>query len=171
MELTIKHLAPYLPYRLELKYNDALSGKRKALLSGITIREIETTYKRKIKGCSGDLISWNGNNNVKYLKVKPILRPLSMLDKEIEVNGEKFIPIYKFWQLAGYELGRGQYIESYPNYIKTSHLGIAIEFKINISDILSSNYNVVEKLCEWHFDIFGLIDAGLAIEMEDSHGR
>jgi hypothetical protein len=26
-------------------------------------------------------------------KIKPILRPLSDLTKEIEVNGEKFIPI------------------------------------------------------------------------------
>ena len=27
------------------------------------------------------------------------------------------------------------------------------------------NYFIYQKLCEWHFDIFGLIDAGLAVDI------
>jgi len=151
MELTIKHLAAYLPYGLKglkISKGNFKTDPNIEEIIDLTISDIGAFLKKRYH----------------VISCKPILRPLSMLDKEIEVNGERFIPIYKLWQLAGYELGRGQYIESCPNYIKTSHLGIAIEFKINISDILSSNYNVVEKLCEWHFDIFGLIDAGLAIQ-------
>lgn len=66
---------------------------------------------------------------------KLILRPLSDLTKEIEVNGEKFVPRSKFF-------------------------GNPLDYIIT-----KNSYEVVQQLISWHFDIFGLIDAGLAIDI------
>ncbi len=75
---------------------------------------------------------------------KLILRPLSDLTKEIEVGGERFVPAGKmithgfhnpFW----YELEKFDYRHLYAMDL--------------------------EKLFEWHFDVFGLIEAGLAIDI------
>ena len=66
---------------------------------------------------------------------KPILRPLSDLTKEIESDGEKIVPRSKF-------------------------IGNPLDYKI-----LENSYNVIQKLLEWHFDIFGLIEKGFAIDI------
>ncbi len=161
--MELKHVLGYFPYKLELQYMDCQSlRKRKAYLTSMSIDEIETTYKRKIKGCSGDLIAWKGHNNVLEMKVKPILRPLSDLTKEIEVNGVTFEPAY-FFEITDdsdsycYEFDSGnikliKLLES----ISKHNIHFDIKFLPNI---------VVEKLYEWHFDIHGLIEKGLAINV------
>lgn len=75
---------------------------------------------------------------------KPILLPLSDLTKEIEHNGKKFVPNYDsdFKYFITYELD--DFIESIPH---------------------SLNYDQMQKLLEWHFDIFGLLENGLAIDI------
>lgn len=145
-KLELKHLAPYLPYGLKVIYRDLFSNrKRKALLTGLSKEEIETTYLRKIKGCSGDIISFKGNNNLQDLELKLILRPLSDLTKEIEHNGEKFVPL------------------DY-NAFKTdrNHL---IDFQNKYAHYKSVKYGIIERLLEWHFDIFRLIEKGLAVNI------
>lgn len=74
---------------------------------------------------------------------KLILRPLSDLTKEIELNGEKFIPFNRI-DLSMYELK-----QLYSNLILPTKL----------------EFWQVEKLFEWHFDIYGLIENGLAIDI------
>ena len=73
---------------------------------------------------------------------KPLLRPLSDLRKEIKVNGERFVPIEKL-PIIGMDV-------------------LEIESDIKHCSIEQKNYN---KLLEWHFDVFGLIDRGLAIDL------
>lgn len=70
---------------------------------------------------------------------KPILRPLSDLTKPITHDGETFVP--KLWL--------------YHNYIG-EQMGL---------NPATWSYRVIQKLIEWHFDVFGLIDAGLAINI------
>lgn len=142
MKLELQHLAPYLPYKLMLSYFDISEYKRKAYLTGITLNEIETTYIRKIRGCSGDLISWSGNNDVIALQIKPILHPLSDLTKEIEVNKKRFVPIIEI----------GNSIDGGPGYTHSS-------------------LTALNKLFEWHFDVFGLIETGLAININTIEWR
>lgn len=67
MKLELKHLAAYLPYELKMYYETLLGVKRHWILRCGTISEA-IVYQNK-----------------------PILRPLSDLTKEIEVNGEKFV--------------------------------------------------------------------------------
>jgi len=84
--LTIGDFAMYLPHKTEVQYTDCLSDRtRTAYLTGLTTIDIETTYKRKINGCSGDLISFKGNNNIQDLNVKLRLFPLSWYEKFDEI--------------------------------------------------------------------------------------
>lgn len=158
MKLELKHLAGYLPYGLELQYVDCItSRKRRAILTGISKIDIETTYKRKIKGCSGDLIGWEGNNNTEEIKVKPILRPLSNITKEIEVNGEKFVPIKNIFGSSLSMQGFNHYVNSFNNGFE---LTMTKGNKTFYADFIQ-----YQKLLEWHFDIYGLIENGLAIDI------
>ena len=151
MKLEIKHLASYLEHKVVLSYIDCLTKrKRNAFLSGISNKEIETTYLRKIRGCSGDYISWNGNNNINDLQVKPILFPLSSLTKEITINGETFVPIYKIYEFEQW------YTDELEEIINDG----TIEGIYNDLNLIP--YSHAEKLFEWKIDVFGLIDAGLA---------
>ena len=120
MKLEQKHLAPYLPYGLKIKVIDT------------------NFYKYDVM----TLCDKSGLSNIGLSDLldepqdfKPILHPLSDLTKEIEVNGEKFVPRDKFY-------------------------GNPLDYKI-----LDNNYNVVQKLLEWHFDVFGLIENGLAVDI------
>lgn len=78
-------------------------------------------------------------NLIHYEHQKMYLRPLSDLTKEITVNGETFVPI---------------------EFLKNNYIGEMMG--LNIS---TWSNRVVEKLLEWHFDIFRLIPAGLAIDI------
>jgi hypothetical protein len=85
--LTIKELAPYIPYRLKGKSNQYDSID---LLLGIY-----GTMGHSLTLCH----RINNHNTCDYdcnvNEFKPILRPLSDLIKEIEVNGKKFVPAYR----------------------------------------------------------------------------
>ena len=74
-----------------------------------------------------------------------ILRPLSDLTKEIEHNGEKFLPIEKIAYSFGYEIR-----------ISRNNL---------LQPIMCEQFNVVLQLIKWHFDIAGLIEKGEAIDV------
>ena len=83
---------------------------------------------------------------VQISECKPILRPLSDLHKEITIGKNIFVPhlilaseIIRLWQDFNY-------------------------FKDNLTSL---PYFSFQKLLEWHFDFFGLIDKGLAISIHD----
>jgi len=126
-KLELKHLSSYLPYGLKIK----------------------TTYGWDTMKTLNDW-SINGDCEVAYCyetedttDFKPILRPLSDLTKEIEVNGEKFIPIEEFGDFNGfYSTGLGD--------------------RIYFDELTFEN---AITLHEWHFDIYGLIEAGLAVDI------
>ena len=84
---------------------------------------------------------------------KPILRPLSDLTKPIEHNGEKFVPIERLafeFRLQMYQFIDGAFYDNnYRRYL----------------DIKEMPFVVVLKLIEWHFNLFGRIDNGEAIDV------
>lgn len=79
------------------------------------------------------------------------LRPLSDLTKEIEHNGEKFVPIDELNNIGDDECDR------YNDYFNEE----------NISDVnwLLEPFIIFQKLIEWHFDIADLISKGEAIDV------
>lgn len=123
--MKLKHLAPYLPYRLKI-----LRPDNKTTLT--------------LKGINGNLLILDEDNIEKYghiKKNKPVLRPLSDLLKTIKINNQKFMPARK---LGFYQAD--------------------VDFVFNNQTDLIQ-FRFVQKLIEWHFDVFGLIDAGLAVDI------
>jgi len=82
---------------------------------------------------------------------KIILRPFSDLTKEITVNNEDFVP---------YE--HSTFVEA---IIANEYLKYLCEAKADLSEDRWIPYSVVQLLFEWHFDVFGLIDQDLAIDI------
>lgn len=130
-KLELKHLAPYLPYELKMCCPN----------SNIKIQVLKPF---DIGGYMLDFLNTSTR--------KPILRPLSDLTKEIEHNGEIFIPIdYLKNNYSGF------YFDSNPELlIKSNNTNLYISLQWSVEF-----YN---KLLEWHFDVFSLIEKGLAID-------
>ena len=124
MKLELKHLAPYLPYELKMYWENLVGEKLTPW--------VLTSSKVKF--------ALNNQNN-------PILRPLSDLTKEIEVDGRK----HQMWLLInGCTHCGGTMLKNSNGYT---------------FDIIQLKYTEIQNLLLWHFDIFGLIDAGLAIDI------
>lgn len=120
---------------------------------------------------------------------KLILRPLSDLTKEIEVNGEKFVPIlliakmFGFGELEKFELDDDVveygWVERYMDDSQPYSFGYFEngEFGTWYDDIDDSHpiqthckMEVIEWLYKHHFDIHDLIGKGLAISYNDLKG-
>lgn len=147
-DLELKHLSPYLPYGLKAKncFNEIVEIK------GLQYGN---------ESCSNEL--WTFIKNRDYLQgylyeCKPILRPLSDLTKEIEHNGENFVPI----DILRGRFGRlidGIYVS--PDYASLRFQHHNMRCFIDLRDTTE----ILNKLFEWHFDVFGLIEKGLAIDI------
>lgn len=142
MKLELKHLAPYLPYGLKV-----LRPDNKTIL--------------EIKGVNGSLIIFERNGTLSQYgdlsNCKPILRNLSDLTKDIEVGGERFVPIVEIAKIrpTGYEWKcyddeDGVMLGSYDDTVRS---------------IKAATLEQYLKLFEYHFDVFGLIEQGLAIDI------
>ena len=161
-QLTIKHLAAYFPYGLKI-----LRPDNKTILEMVGIIGSSIVFHEE----SGDTFGFIGKHN------KPILRPLSDLTKEIEVNGEKFVPIIYLakiqypnvdFQIIENEcVGRLNcgvvlefYIEDEIPFYKEFHNNIFGQTKGNdFDDMFLANIKpseIREKLLEWHFNVFNL---------------
>ena len=135
MALELKHLAPYLPYKLKMEFLDFPLGKH---------------YRFLELDCGHDFHFYFSQN-----KVRPILRLLSDLTKEIEVNGEKFVPI---------EFFREHYTDHLVKFEKPDCIVLEDSYSLS-QNVLGAPFAIIEKLFEWHFDVFGLIEKGLAIDI------
>lgn len=140
-KLTIKHLAPYLPYELKLKEGE---------LSSISNRWNTLKY----------VDSEMDDYNTSFDMVTPILRPLSDLTKEITVNGETFIVTTKIRELFD-KKDADKFIADFYFY---NNIG-------RIKVIQTAPYNIVQKLLSWHFDCFGLLEKNLAIDINTLNNK
>lgn len=138
--LTIKELAPYLPYGLKLYiwnggYEKPIEYPTLIGLHGDSI--IQSRYRFKSIHCGDDIFSRPEMSNSLSI-IKPLLRPLSSLTEEIKS---------KLSQNGRYQLYL--YIDSgIPNY------------KL---DLFNSDLQIL--LAEF-YDVFGLIDRGLALPID-----
>ena len=166
MKLELKHLAPYLPY--DLKYcrvgKNISTLKEEVKYMGIV--STKGTVNNLNNTLFGDFVS------MKYL---PLLRPLSDLTKEIEVNDEKFVPIVELAKL--FHTCKSA-ITHFSNIVNAGFYGASVNCHIENDDsrftyyqlrndefVLSNTYDEIQKLLEWHFDVFGLIEQGLAVDI------
>ena len=155
MKLELKHLADYLPY-------------------GVKVTNIHIL---NIGNGIGSLSHLLTTKNDQY---KLILRPLSDLTKEIKVNEETFIPmVYLFMNFCKvhpdkYSLDIGKTIilmdvqHEFNEWYFVYHIKEKLFEFSNKRETAYRNlnqYEMFELLKSWHFDIFGLIDAGLAVDI------
>ena len=126
MELELIHLAGYLPYGLKFMPTQYNKEENK-------LYYLSSIYNSAEFGVNGFTSKW----------IKPILRPLADLTKEIDINGEKSIYLVEIMKLKE----KGDWV--------------GVQHK-KIDDM---PFYVVQKLLEWHFDIYGLIEKGLAIDV------
>ena len=162
MKLELKHLAPYLPYGLNLKYEQEGDVRKLVYL------DLQ----------SPDRIGMN---------VKPLLYPLSYLTKEITVDGKTFVPMVELAKLSldtdkPFQL-HDRRLEAitrhssinYPNAVYKTFSFTKDESSFTVS-VLDSDFKTIccysvakqlqlfQKLYEWHFDLENLIEQNLAIE-------
>lgn len=140
MKLELKHLAAYLPYGLKC-LNQHLPDKE------LVIEELIGVSNHIL--WSGVFMAKHGSNHIPISAIKPILRPLSDLTKEIEVNGEMFVPL--------------DYFDKNIAPLGTTHEEMKLHFIE--SDLNNMRYTIIQKLHEWHFDTFNLIENNLAIDI------
>lgn len=122
-KLTLEHLAPYLPYKLNLLYSD---GSIRELLY-LDISGIIPVFK-------------------------PILRHFSDLSIEINVNGERFVP--KHLLIDKYDLKFDEEDDFFLDY-----------YCIGETDSPWTGYAIIQQLIQWHFDVYGLIEKDLAVDI------
>lgn len=169
-KLTIKHLAPYLPYGLKYypsnesdlfsdlyadhasysswNYKLALEAKDDFALK---ISKSYLTQKKPFFAYeNGEIFLGQFNSSLGFdvddvfeSEVKPILRPLSDLTKKISFEENEFMP----FDVLNWDF----------------HFTNSIINKI--IPILGMAYSDIEYLQQWHFDVFGLIEKGLAIDI------
>lgn len=146
-DLLFKALCNYVYYGIEIQ-----TGKNNKLPLTIEAWDKCSTHGESI-----------GIEDVRIGYLKPLLRPLSKLDELIEHNGETFIPI-SFFEIGDDDNYSYEFDNGNIKLIKD------LEFILNSNDhhdILFLPFEVVNKLLEWHFDIYGLLELNLAIEKKD----
>jgi len=137
----IKHLAPYLPYRLCCY----LKNEQEIVIMQRLCDEVKGLTYLTFAGSKYDRgFAW-------IKSVQPILFSLSQLNEEITVNNKSFVPFAELYSQA-FEIAGDQYAE---------FIGHAVNEEV---DVKECPYWFVERLFEWHFDVFGLIGNGLAIQ-------
>lgn len=169
-KLELKHLAPYLPYKLKIRYWDRNIVMNAGQGSSTNWIGITAVLRRQ------------GEKQNCY----PILRPLSDLTKEIGVDGEKFVPIVELAR-SNHVLYDDEfeisnmickdtycYIDYFDNSFDSQHrfyydfTGKTFQCgKIdpNEHNSIRNGLDLFNKLFQWHFDVFGLIESGLAIDI------
>ena len=189
MKLEIKHLAPYLPYGLKVHHTKFIEFCK-------TIERIDF-----LDYLSSECATFHSSMDYYFedeneCEIKPIFRPLSDLTKEIEHNGEKFVPIEWLFNnlvdesdVVEFDFTKGitpifQVDDGWNHCISFKNdygrdlcfsfdsnsnsfmlgLGWENEFGVEWCNI-SNQYEMFQKLFEWHFDLFRLIENNLAVNI------
>ena len=136
--LSAVHLAPYLPYKLKCLVTDKGKSKIGSLFS--VYDNGECSFYDTIESEKG------------FSEVKPILRPMTMLDGKTW-NYEN-IPVNFLRSLGVTASEHGYSLKEAEEMVYNRRFE---PFKIQ--------YILFEQLLKFHFDVFGLIKKGLAIDI------
>ena len=147
-KLELKDLVGYLPYGLkcQLPKHQVRYGQQEILeLNGLSLNS-DKTVNPEFLLTNDDLLF---GTEIKWWK--PILRPLSDLVKEIEVDGHRIVPAEKIFPKEWSDFKRG---------------GMRIDMMFPWNRLPKIwRYIDFVQLLELHFDVFGLIKRGLAVDI------
>ena len=155
-QLELKHIAPYLPFNLEAKqlnFKRNYNGNETGIIEGYYYL-YDNFNKRHLS------ITFNNNSTGQDVdSVKPLLRPMSDLFENI-VHNEEIVCVAKVIKNLDYSIEWWNESRTALHYPETG------EFCITSSDYeldyKSLDYSIIETLFKYHFDVFGLIEKGLA---------
>lgn len=128
----LKAYSAYLPYEVKVMFE---GEELEHSLVGLDT----TSTPLKLISSYGDY----GQASFEFSKL--VLRPLSDLTKEIGHNGEKFVPIKELSKIDG---------EFYLEYDENIYLRDLSN--LNLFEV-TRGLTLINKLFEWHFDVFKLI--------------
>lgn len=134
--IPLKEIVGFLPYGIKCKIIESPLKDEIHVLSGINYDGLASL------GTGGRF----GFIQRGFRQFKPIVRPLSDLTKEITINREFFIPIDELSQYVSQQTDNGIN---------------GLEWRI----ISTFPYKDIQKLHEWHFDVYDWIKDGLAIDI------
>ena len=137
MKLETKHLAPYLPYNLKCEVLNR--GQEKE------IGEMMAVYDDG-SACLGNIIE--SEKGFEY--IKPILRPIQEVEQYFE-------------NLYG-DLNHQDVTDYFDADFLESHDNIEIS-EIQLLEPEQIPYGTIQVLFKHHFDVFGLIEKGLAVDI------
>ncbi len=141
-KLELKHIAPYLPYKLIVRQ----TGQFEQPMADefiMTVDNIDIVYANHIK---------------------PLLRPLSDLTKEIPNDkNHVLLPLETLKRLEKNEFHKCSGAKSFIAACELKKIPFSRDRWI-AKKLTNCPYWIIQKLFEWHFDVFGLIPAGLAIK-------
>ena len=136
MKLELKHLAPYLPYSVKIEHPTLMYGKRK--ISELdSIKEFHIEIQHRLY--------------VEISQCKLILKPISDLSILVKEEFEKY---------DGLRSGKAN--EEIINLFCEEN---GVDELIENIDLKSLPYECVDFMFRNHYDFFGLIKLGLAIDI------
>ena len=141
MELEIKHLAPYLQYYLKLQYIIRGEVVKTGVMRSINHNPFETHPTK---------ISLDFGEEEHIWMFKPIFRPIQEVEQYFE-------------DLYG-RLENQDVTDYFDADFLASHDNIEIS-EIQLLEPEQIPYGTIQVLLKHHFDIFGLIEKGLAIDI------
>lgn len=159
MKLELKHIAPYLPYNLML-YDERQENKIDKMI-GLFQDTIDFEY-------------WSPIDFGRIENYKPILRPLSDLYKEID----GVVHIVELAKIAdpnvNWTFKDSCYFPVDSNrrlFVFGKQNCFAIEYNKEIGRgyVFVDQFALFNYLFEHHFDVYGLIKAGLAIDVNTTN--
>ena len=173
MKLELKHLTIAFTNNWKVTYFDD-ERELNQVCNIVELREDECTIS-------------NGEYeyDVKFDDIKLLCFPISSLTKEITVNGEKFIPIEVIMKSIGingeisiddepcfgWDESYGDDAQGYAVCFNTEKLFFGVCYWEDIYEGIFTDkmlyelpfeYKQFQKLLGWKFDVYGLIEAGLA---------
>lgn len=164
-----KLYSAYFPYKLEVQHID-------------TDWPEDRETKTILTGVFEDCLTFNQGSDYYYndeqIVIKPILWDLSYITKEIEHEGETFVPLEELLKLSVDETDNGEGCYSKDDIVETEvRNGFAISGIVNehskftiryyskyqifslfhpLGTDIHLSYKYREKLIEWHFNVYNL---------------
>ena len=148
--LTIKDVAPYLPYGLKWINRSSYRDYADYQVEMTTLQndggKLDIMFETELGNTE-----WL-SDKLEHVTYTPLLHPLSRLTESITVKGKDFIPMERMLECD-------EYCDAW--YEWTSHI-YDFQDKIHEASIMSCPIGFAEKLYSWHLDVHGLIEQGLA---------
>jgi len=171
-KLTIADLAPYIAHGLKCNYSAGMHYGTDCKILGLDADGVKLEMP----------LEW-----LVYSQIQPLLRPLTQLTQTITHNGESFVPVERLFCLR-YTRGAFDILALSSN--ETVHkMEVAWDkvrssvdtFYLNTTDMhfgyvsqkdgnhkrLPHQLAMFQLLYSWHFDLTGLLEAGLAEPIEN----